>query len=438
MILCVLGLIVLLAIGDGIFYGVFYVTEIDVVGNTLFTDKEIIRMCEEDLASNNSRIICRWHSDIEPEEDFVDNITVEYINRNKIRLSVNENTPVGYFLVKGNRYYVDKKGYVLSMTVDVAEVDDSENTATQATVQSGSDAVENTDSQTQSSMADITSDQIKNDTQDAQTQKGDQAETTNADGQMQNDNQTEAASDQLQNAGQTGSGNAGSTDRQTTSGSAVESGQAREAVSENTAEESQSSSVSALSSAAEKTEETGKASNSNDLYEAAIENLPEIQGIDTDGIAVGVTVGEENTKIFQTILSLDKMLDKQQLYPEVVETDESATLTLYFGSIKVMLGKDTLLEDKVSRVAAILPQLTGESGTLHLENFDSTTKNIIFQSDGSTTATENQDTAAEGENASDGENSGDGSDAEVSYEEDGEDDTEGYASYDEESYDEYY
>ena len=42
------------------------------------------------------------------------------------------------------------------------------------------------------------------------------------------------------------------------------------------------------------------------------------------------------------------------------------------------LGADTDLEEKMTRVAAILPELEGMSGVLHLEDFTEDTQNIVF------------------------------------------------------------
>ena len=55
--------------------------------------------------------------------------------------------------------------------------------------------------------------------------------------------------------------------------------------------------------------------------------------------------------------------------------------TLYYGNIRVLLGQDTLLEEKIARVAAILPKLSNEAGELHLEEFTSGTTQIIFSRD---------------------------------------------------------
>lgn len=48
------------------------------------------------------------------------------------------------------------------------------------------------------------------------------------------------------------------------------------------------------------------------------------------------------------------------------------------GNIHCNLGRDTLLEEKITRVAAILPKLSDFTGILHLEDYETDITNIIF------------------------------------------------------------
>ena len=79
-------------------------------------------------------------------------------------------------------------------------------------------------------------------------------------------------------------------------------------------------------------------------------------------------------------------------------------LTLYYGDIRVTLGPDTLLEEKITRVAAILPKISGKSGVLHLEDYSKDTVNIIFTED-----VPEEDTDARDQEDSKGDESGDDS-----------------------------
>jgi cell division protein FtsQ len=47
----------------------------------------------------------------------------------------------------------------------------------------------------------------------------------------------------------------------------------------------------------------------------------------------------------------------------------------------VQIGSTTLLTQKVERIGKILPQLEGESGVLHLENWSEENTTIVFDRD---------------------------------------------------------
>ena len=74
------------------------------------------------------------------------------------------------------------------------------------------------------------------------------------------------------------------------------------------------------------------------------------------------------------------MVEKYEILPEMVCFDENQEIILVYnnGNIHCNLGKDTLLEEKITRVAAILPKLSDFTGILHLEDYETDITNIIF------------------------------------------------------------
>ena len=68
--------------------------------------------------------------------------------------------------------------------------------------------------------------------------------------------------------------------------------------------------------------------------------------------------------------------------PDYVSVDEQSKIMLVYGEVQVNLGKNECLDDKISRMSAILPQLGGRKGILHLENVTSERKNITFEDTG--------------------------------------------------------
>lgn len=115
--------------------------------------------------------------------------------------------------------------------------------------------------------------------------------------------------------------------------------------------------------------------------ETRTEGIPQVTGIRFDYVVLYEALPVENTDIFQEILSITQMLSKYQITTDKIYFNESNEITLYFDNIRAKLGKDNL-EEKVMRLEQILPNLSGESGVLDLQNYSEDRKNVTFQKDG--------------------------------------------------------
>ena len=54
---------------------------------------------------------------------------------------------------------------------------------------------------------------------------------------------------------------------------------------------------------------------------------------------------------------------------------------MYFDDVRVCLGDMTLLEEKIQRLDAILPELEGEDGVLHMEAYSESHSTFTFTRD---------------------------------------------------------
>ena len=261
-----------------LFWGLFYITEVEVVGNTRYTAQEIEDMALDGFFSHNSILLSTFSRHMNLEDiPFMESVDVEYLNRNKIRLHVSEKQIIGYVRLEETDYYFDKDGMVLEAFAS-SESQSTEDAA-------GADAVPDTGAE--------------------------------ADGQ--GENQTE-----------NGSVNGG----------------------------------------------TGSVQ-----FRPALTDVPLITGLKFESVEVGQVLSVEDPTVFNTILALTRMIDKYEIQPDYVEFAEDQSMTLYYGNVRISLGTDSNLEEKMTRVAAILPKLTGKSGVLHLEDFTDDTQNIIFDQD---------------------------------------------------------
>lgn len=82
-----------------------------------------------------------------------------------------------------------------------------------------------------------------------------------------------------------------------------------------------------------------------------------------------------------TAVALSTIFAKNDMIPDHIQFDDNSDISLLYGDITVLLGKDEYLEDKMTRVIAILPQLSGQKGILHMENVTNSSKTITFEAE---------------------------------------------------------
>ena len=110
-------------------------------------------------------------------------------------------------------------------------------------------------------------------------------------------------------------------------------------------------------------------------------NLPLISGLTSKG-TVGQVIEIPDYSVLNALQALKSSFDKFDLTPQsidiVKDAEDRNSYVLHFGNVTVQMGIDRYLEEKMRRVAAIVPQLAGKTGVLHMENFDESTENIVF------------------------------------------------------------
>lgn len=110
--------------------------------------------------------------------------------------------------------------------------------------------------------------------------------------------------------------------------------------------------------------------------------VPQITGLTFDHIVLGEPLPVENTEIFNTILNLTKLLNKYELTADKIYFHSSNEITIYFGDVKVALGKeDASMEDKIMLLPNFLIDLEGKSGTLQMEKYEAGNGRFTFKPD---------------------------------------------------------
>lgn len=122
-------------------------------------------------------------------------------------------------------------------------------------------------------------------------------------------------------------------------------------------------------------EAVGKSATS---FVAAMEEAPLIKGLSFAWARLQEILPVEDESVFNTILGISRMVNKYSIAPDAVVFDENLDITLEYADVTVNLGPDKLIEEKLARVAAILPSIEGKKGELRMENYDGSSENIIF------------------------------------------------------------
>ena len=98
------------------------------------------------------------------------------------------------------------------------------------------------------------------------------------------------------------------------------------------------------------------------------EDVPLITGLDVEKAELYEKLPVKDEGMYNTIVTLTKTLNKDGLVPNEIRFNTRDTITLVFEDIKVNLGDDTDLEDKMSALNSIYAQLDGRHGTLYMES----------------------------------------------------------------------
>lgn len=112
-----------------------------------------------------------------------------------------------------------------------------------------------------------------------------------------------------------------------------------------------------------------------------IPGVPKITGVTCNQVVLYEKLPLEDDGLLRNLLSLTQTLKKYNLLPKEVNYNANRQPVLYYDGIEVVVGSEAYLSQKVVRLSAILPQLSGLSGTLHLESWTPDTTDIVFDRD---------------------------------------------------------
>ena len=112
-----------------------------------------------------------------------------------------------------------------------------------------------------------------------------------------------------------------------------------------------------------------------------IPDVPKITGVKCNEVILYEQLPLEDSGILRQLLNLTQTLKKYNLFPQEIRFNHTKGATLIYDNIRVLIGSDENLSQKIIRLSYILPQINGMSGILHLENWTEENTDIIFDKD---------------------------------------------------------
>jgi cell division protein FtsQ len=117
---------------------------------------------------------------------------------------------------------------------------------------------------------------------------------------------------------------------------------------------------------------------SSDTKQAGI---PEVVGLTFDYAVKHEKLPVGDTTIFAAVLGVRHLLEQYGVAADRIFISDRDEVTLYFGDIRVALGNEGFIDEKIMELPNILPSLAGRSGVLRMETYDEYALETIFEAD---------------------------------------------------------
>ena len=128
-----------------------------------------------------------------------------------------------------------------------------------------------------------------------------------------------------------------------------------------------------------------------EISKRLIEDVPRVEGLQCQKVVVYEKLNLDDNTALPLLLTFSQQLQKYDLSPNTIEFDSNHKLSAAFDKLTIQLGNSDYLVEKVMRLNAIIPNLSGKSGTLHLENWSPLTKDVVFTPDKSDKSNKKQE-----------------------------------------------
>lgn len=112
-----------------------------------------------------------------------------------------------------------------------------------------------------------------------------------------------------------------------------------------------------------------------------VEGVPMVEGLDFSSIVLYSKLEIQDSSIFSTILNITQSLEKYDISVDKIEIGDDKQLYLYVGNVKVNLGTEEDIGEKIYGLSRMISKFNGLSGTLFMEKYNEDTSSVRFKSD---------------------------------------------------------
>ena len=106
--------------------------------------------------------------------------------------------------------------------------------------------------------------------------------------------------------------------------------------------------------------------------------IPLVSGLSFDCVNLYKQLPVEDPQVFDKVLDITKLLSKYKLATDRIYFAPNGEMTLYFGKVRVLLGDGSYIDEKITRLQYILPELIGREGALDMQNYQNSEDNVTF------------------------------------------------------------
>lgn len=101
-----------------------------------------------------------------------------------------------------------------------------------------------------------------------------------------------------------------------------------------------------------------------------LDGVPYVTGIDVDHIILHSKLPVKNERVFDVILEVTQLISKYGIKVEKINISGDMEIRLYLGNVRVDLGKNEYLSEKMMDLNDIIPNLGDVKGVLDMKEYD--------------------------------------------------------------------